>query len=146
MERMEDKKKCLKFVCCFSENKPSFTGHFNTVENSFKSSTRQTELESIQQQDLKDQNMYTHLNGIHHGNSIQYTVSIMNPIEMCVPVLILKAIVAPQISNSIEIHFLIIVSNPGIASDSGINNAILETVNWPYRQTQLEDVKSIRDW
>ena len=34
--------------------------------------------------------MYTHQNGIHHGISIQYAVSIMYPLEMCVPVLIHK--------------------------------------------------------
>ena len=34
--------------------------------------------------------MYTHLNGIHYGVAIQYTVSIMNPVEMCVHLMILK--------------------------------------------------------
>ena len=47
-------------------------------------------IESILQQGLKDQNMYTHLNRIHYRISIQYTVPNMNPIEMCVSVLMLK--------------------------------------------------------
>ena len=37
---------------------------------------------------LKDQNMYTHFNEIHYGNCIQYENSIVNSVEMCVPVLI----------------------------------------------------------
>ena len=49
-------------------------------------------LESILQQDLKDQNMYTRSNGIHYGDCILYGDSIMNTVEMCVPVLILKVL------------------------------------------------------
>ena len=49
-------------------------------------------LESIQQQDLKDQNRYTHFNGIHYGNCILYGDSIMNPVEMCVHALILEVL------------------------------------------------------
>ena len=44
-------------------------------------------LESVEQQDHKPHNMYKHSNGIHYGVSIQYTGSIINPVEMCVHVL-----------------------------------------------------------
>ena len=49
-------------------------------------------LESILQQDLKDQNRCTHFNEIHYGNCILYGDSMMNPVEMCVHVLILKVL------------------------------------------------------
>ena len=36
--------------------------------------------------------MYTHFNEIHYGNCILYGDSMMNPVEMCVHVLILKVL------------------------------------------------------
>ena len=41
---------------------------------------------------VKDQNRYKHFNGIHYGNCMLYGDSIMNPIEMCVHVMILKVL------------------------------------------------------
>ena len=51
-------------------------------------------LESILQQELKDQNMDTHFNGIHYGNCILYGDSIRIPLEMYVHVLILKVMLS----------------------------------------------------
>ena len=63
--------------------------------------------------DLKDQNRYTHFNEIHYGNCILYGGSIINPVEMCVHVLILtvpllnvrKSLRTLHISSRPQSHF-----------------------------------------